>query len=119
MKPQTIKEMIDAGAIHEEAAKAQELFVILRPGLKIKRENGRIETSGGDKTVLGLYRTIANIVNKDIMFHLCEVLEWAKGQRGRKDGNPYLMPEIKAALKHLAQLQGISDWLDARTKKGK
>ncbi len=50
------------------------------------------------------------------VFHLCEVLEWAKGNRGLKEGrNPYGIPEVEAALKHLANLQGIKDWLDART----
>lgn len=52
----------------------------------------------------------------DTMTHLCEVLEWAKGNRGRKDINPYAVPEIKAALAHLADLQGIKDYLDAKTK---
>jgi predicted membrane chloride channel (bestrophin family) len=53
--------------------------------------------------------------NKATIRHLCEVLEWAKGQRGRKDINPYMVPEIKEALKHLADLQGIKDYLDAIT----
>lgn len=47
--------------------------------------------------------------------HLCNVLEWAKGNRGSKDMNPYGVPEIELALKHLAHLQGISDYLDADT----
>jgi hypothetical protein len=55
--------------------------------------------------------------NKETIRQLCEVLEWAKGNRGRKDGNPYLIPEIKGALKHLANLQGINDYLDAETKR--
>lgn len=46
---------------------------------------------------------------------LCDLLEWAKGNRGAKSGNPYLIPEIKAALKHLARLQGIDDHLDVKT----
>ena len=53
--------------------------------------------------------------NKTTVYHLCEVLEWAKGNRGSKSGNPYLIPEIKNALKHLAELQGINDYLDAKT----
>lgn len=44
--------------------------------------------------------------------HLCNVLEWAKGNRGSKDGNPYLVPEIEAALRFLGKLQGV-DWVDA------
>jgi hypothetical protein len=47
--------------------------------------------------------------------HLCNVLEWAKGNRGSKSGNPYLVPEIGAALKFLADLQGVDSYLDART----
>lgn len=54
--------------------------------------------------------------NKETIKHLCEVLEWAKGMRGSKTGNPYLIPEVKAALKHLADLQGINDYLDANTE---
>lgn len=51
----------------------------------------------------------------ETVFHLCEVLQWAKGLRGPKQTNPYCVPEIQAALKHLADLQGIGDWLDAKT----
>jgi hypothetical protein len=57
MKIQTLTEMCDAGADDQEAANAYKLFNLLKPGLKIKK-NGRIDTSGGDKTILGLYRTI-------------------------------------------------------------
>jgi hypothetical protein len=49
--------MIDAGASREEAKGAFELFKLLRPGLKVKR-NRRVYTTAGDKTPLGLYRTI-------------------------------------------------------------
>jgi hypothetical protein len=60
-KPPLIDQMKQAGATEEEALKASFLFEILRPGLKIKK-NGRINTNSGDKTPLGLYRTIiANI----------------------------------------------------------
>ncbi len=51
----------------------------------------------------------------ETIFHLCEVLEWAKGNRGRKDCNPYGVPEIEEALRHVATLQGTKTWLDART----
>ncbi len=54
-------------------------------------------------------------VDKRTMWHLCEVLEWAKGNRGRQDINPYGVPEVKAALRHVAKLQGVADYLDART----
>ena len=53
--------------------------------------------------------------NKKTVKALCDLLEWAKGNRGSKDGNPYMMPEVKAALKHLADLQGKTDYLDVKT----
>lgn len=53
--------------------------------------------------------------NQETIKVLCDVLEWAKGNRGIKNGNPYGIPEIKAALKHLAELQGIKNYLDAKT----
>jgi hypothetical protein len=52
-------EMVEAGATAEEAEKAYELFEMLKPGLKIKK-NGRVDTAWGDKTPLGLYRTIGS-----------------------------------------------------------
>jgi hypothetical protein len=57
MKTQTIEDMMRAGASRYEAEDATKLFDLLRPGLKVKR-NGRVELVGGDKTPLGLYRTI-------------------------------------------------------------
>jgi hypothetical protein len=59
MKTQTVNDMIEAGATKEEAQKAMDLFILLRPGLKVKK-NGRIETTCGDKYILGLYRTIGS-----------------------------------------------------------
>ena len=47
---------------------------------------------------------------------LCDLLEWAKGNRGCKEGNPYLIPEVKAALQHLADIQGIKTYYYAKTK---
>lgn len=52
-------EMVGAGATAEEAEKAYELFEMLKPGLKVKK-NGRVDTRWGDKTPLGLYRTIGS-----------------------------------------------------------
>jgi hypothetical protein len=46
---------------------------------------------------------------------LCDLLEWAKGNRGSKQGNPYAIPEVKQALQYLAAKQGRKDWLDAKT----
>lgn len=51
------REMILSGATEEEAKRACDLFFMLQPGLKLKR-NGKIDTIQGDKTPLGLYRTI-------------------------------------------------------------
>lgn len=64
MKTQTIEEMKQAGASEEEAKAALDLWALLAPGLKIK-QNGRVDTAVGDKTPLGLYRTIgSHIFNK-------------------------------------------------------
>ena len=64
MKVQSISDMLDVGATEDEAIHAMRLFQLLRPGLKIK-SNGRIETQGGDKTVLGVYRYIGSVVFSD------------------------------------------------------
>ena len=53
--------------------------------------------------------------NKNTIAVLCDLLHWAKGNRGSKAGNPYAVPEVKAALKHLAELQGITSYFDAET----
>ena len=54
--------------------------------------------------------------NKTTIKVLCDVIELIKGNRGSKKGNPYCIPEVRAALEHLAELQGIKDYLDANTK---
>jgi hypothetical protein len=60
MNKQTIfEEMINAGATKDEAENALKLWEMLRPGLKVKK-NGRVDTAWGDKTPLGLYRTIGS-----------------------------------------------------------
>jgi len=61
MKTPTIERMMQSGADREEAENALKLFELLRPGLKVKR-NGRIDTTEGDKTILGLYRTIGSMI---------------------------------------------------------
>jgi hypothetical protein len=63
MKPQTFEQMVEAGASRFEAKQAAEMFRVLRPSITLKRENGRIRTTHGDKNVLGLYRTVKDIVN--------------------------------------------------------
>lgn len=65
MKTQTYDEMIEAGATANEALCALELFRVLRPSLTVKRSNGRIATTRGDKSILGFYRTVKDIVNKE------------------------------------------------------
>jgi len=54
-------------------------------------------------------------MNKKAIFVLCNLLEWAKGNKGSKHINPYTVPEIKAALQYLAEIQGVKDYLDAKT----
>lgn len=66
MKTQTKEEMIEVGASEEEAEAALELFALLRPSLKVSRKNGRIEIQGGNKTVLGLYRTVKDLIKENI-----------------------------------------------------
>ena len=46
---------------------------------------------------------------------LQNLLEWAKGNRGAKDKNPYSIPEVKQALTTLARIQGHKSYLDAET----
>lgn len=49
---------------------------------------------------------------QEILAALCNMLEWAKGNRGRKDLNPYGVPEVERALKVLAKRWDRDDWLD-------
>ena len=51
----------------------------------------------------------------DIEAALQDLLEWVKGNRGNRVGNPYCFEEVRRALKALAAKQGITDWLDAIT----
>jgi len=55
--------------------------------------------------------------NEKTISVLCDLLEWAKGNKGSKDINPYGVPEVKAALQHLADMQGIESYLDVKTKR--
>ncbi len=43
---------------------------------------------------------------------MLDLLEWAKGNRGSKSMNPYLVPEVAAAMKHLAKRYGFKEWMD-------
>ena len=55
--------------------------------------------------------------NEKTVSVLCDLLEWAKGNRGSKHINPYGVPEVRAALKHLAKIQGVKDYFNAKTKR--
>lgn len=57
IKTQTLADMRKAGASDEESIEALEVWRLLEPGLIIKK-TGRTETTAGDKTPLGLYRTL-------------------------------------------------------------
>lgn len=61
MKVQTFNEMIELGATPDEALRAIELFRVLRPALTVKRSNGKIATTHGDKNILGFYRTVKDL----------------------------------------------------------
>lgn len=59
---QTDEDMRKAGASEEEIKQVNKLWELLHPCIRTKH-NGRIEMEGGDKTLLGFYRTIASTVN--------------------------------------------------------
>lgn len=61
--PQPLDEMMQQGATNEEAMTALDLFALLRPGLNLK-QNKRVYTDSGDKTPLGLYRSIIRVINR-------------------------------------------------------
>ena len=47
---------------------------------------------------------------------LCNLLEWAKGNRGAKNINPYAVDEVNNALVFLAKKLNIKDKLDINTR---
>jgi hypothetical protein len=49
-------------ATPEEMAQVDKLRELLHPGLRRNRK-GRVTTTAGDKTMLGLYRTLAQFVD--------------------------------------------------------
>lgn len=54
---------------------------------------------------------------KMLIVALCGMLEWAKGNRGRRNGNPYCVPEVMHALSTLKIVTGYpGDWLDVDTE---
>jgi hypothetical protein len=60
-------------------------------------------------------KPVTEQASNPIVRALADVLEWAKGNRGPKTGNPYGIPEVKNALKVLAREQGIGDYFDVDT----
>ena len=54
-------------------------------------------------------------IEQELTSALCNLLEWAKGNRGSKAANPYMVPEVVDALKLLAKIQGVENYLDAKT----
>lgn len=47
---------------------------------------------------------------------LARLIEWAIGNRGSKNGNPYAIPEVEGAMAYLAKRQGHNSYLNAETK---
>jgi hypothetical protein len=52
---------------------------------------------------------------EELRHALGHLLQWANGNRGNKDCNPYAVPEVREALKALARSKG---WSEERIKKG-
>jgi len=62
---QSIEEMLKFGATFQEACKAKAVWEFLQPCIKIDKW-GRVDTQHGTKTPLGLYRTIKDIMKKEM-----------------------------------------------------
>ena len=88
------------------------------PGPWVMRPDSTIESKDG-VTVASFIDNKADmplIAAAPVMYDaLQNLLEWAKGNRGVKEGNPYCKPEVRQALKVLASIQGKKDYLDADT----
>lgn len=50
--------MVCIEVVADDAERASDLVALLKPCLKRKRSDGRYDTAEGDKTALGLYRTL-------------------------------------------------------------
>ncbi len=50
------------GATPEEVCQVDKLRELILPGIRLRR-NGRVDTTVGSKTLLGLYRTLARFVD--------------------------------------------------------
>jgi len=51
------------------------------------------------------------VSKKVVVKALADVLDFTVGNRGSRYGNPYLVPEVIAALKVLADIKGIDEYL--------
>lgn len=47
---------------------------------------------------------------------LANLVEWALGNRGSRDGNPYMQPPVQEAMKYLAKATGVKDHYDVDLK---
>ncbi len=65
MYAQTIEEMIGYGASATEARQAAAIWKLLEPSLKVQPSNGRIMTAQGDKTTLGVLRSIVQVLEEN------------------------------------------------------
>ena len=65
MKPQTPEEIRKESYNENEALAAMALYELLKPALKVKRDNGRFDLAGGDKTIVGLYRSAKRIIENE------------------------------------------------------
>lgn len=74
-----------------------------------------------DNDTIDLMRENAQLSGRvdQLEFALANLVEWAKGNRGSKAGNPYLIPEVRTALLTLCPVQGLdpSDCNDVNTQK--
>ena len=58
---------------------------------------------------------MTNIQKRIVTSALMNLCDWAIGNRGNKECNPYSYPEVKEALDVLAALQGREGWINAVT----
>lgn len=55
------------------------------------------------------------VMSQEVQLTLMNLLDWAIGNRGNKEDNPYSVPEVKAALALLAKAQMRNGWQEAVT----
>lgn len=63
MQDKTVPSSARKGQTMTEEERAEKFYQILKPCLK-RRRTGRFETTYGDKTILGLYRTVKRLIGK-------------------------------------------------------